>query len=435
MSSKTLLTPTRRPLAMLAVLLLLCGLAVPRTALAQGESHTFPCMGGSSPGLNLPAELAELDLTGLQAALQEQVDANIEATVTLFFTGREHSTIRADLLLADEAVLVALLEGEPHNVTLAFSEGGELPDVVALEVSTAEDCSGSGYCVYDFELPAALADLDVPELRAALEGMLSGDAEATVAVGIDGEPAIVRADELSGLPDPVLEGLLVGGSLSVTLVFEGDGTVEIVDIALPGPECEDTGGPPEPGPKPGTIPDNQQGGGDTVTKTFELTLNGTVPEGETFVVRIGVVSGGEGNMDELSLCGKGAQDECASDGASYGGSIEVPVGARIDFSFVRSSTSEVFHEGTETIHADMTNTAWYTFGKDAGGGDDQMDDTQDDGTGAGDAPHDDQQVEVPEELPETGAGGLAPGGLVPAGNAAAGLALILGAGYAAFRLH
>ncbi len=66
---------------------------------------------------------------------------------------------------------------------------------------------------------------------------------------------------------------------------------------------------------------------------------------------------------------------------------------------------------------------------DGSGAGDEQDDTQDDGTGAGD----DQQGEMPEELPETGAGGLSPGATIPMGNAAAGLTGLLGAGYAVLR--
>ena len=59
---------------------------------------------------------------------------------------------------------------------------------------------------------------------------------------------------------------------------------------------------------------------------------------------------------------------------------------------------------------------------DAGAGNDQVDDTQDD-----------QQVEMARELPATRAGGLAGGATIPVGNAAAGLTMLVGAGYAAIR--
>lgn len=51
------------------------------------------------------------------------------------------------------------------------------------------------------------------------------------------------------------------------------------------------------------------------------------------------------------------------------------------------------------------------------------------GTGAGG----EGSGEMPEELPDTGAGGLATGASIPVGNAAAGLTMLVGAGYAVLR--
>lgn len=169
MSRKRLLSSTRLPLTLLAILLLLCAQAVSAKAEHQEETQTVPCISG----LELPAELAELDLAGLQAALQALVEEDPDAMVTLLFDGEEVATVRADLLLADEAVLVALLEGQPINVTVEFS-GDELAVITAIEVATAEDCSFQ-FCVEGIELPAALADLDVVGLRAALEAMIAED--------------------------------------------------------------------------------------------------------------------------------------------------------------------------------------------------------------------------------------------------------------------
>jgi hypothetical protein len=113
----------------------------------------------------------------------------------------------------------------------------------------------------------------------------------------------------------------------------------------------------------------------------------------------------------------------------------------------------VFHEGGKTLNADMTNTAFYTGGKGTGAGevpDNQQEgekpdtsagdkqetpDDQQEGetpdTGAGETPDNqqddvqgDQQGEMPEELPETGAGGLAPVGL-PIGGVLAALAAVI----------
>ena len=421
-------------LAMLAVLLLLCSLAFPGTARAQGETNTVPCV-----TLALPAELAELELEAVQAALQE----NPESAITLSQGGQAVATIRADLLLADEAALVALLEGEPVNITFDF--GGD-PNVVVADdigVSTPEDCTLPGFCVSGVELPAALADLDVAGLRAALEEMLSGDANATVAVPFETDPAIVRADLLSGLEDPVLEALLAGDPLSVTVNIQ-DLPFEIVGIALPGPECEGAGGPPAEEPKPGPIPDNQQGGGkdttpdnqqgggdktpdnqqdgegkdtgtgagktpdnqqggDTVTKTFELTVNGTPPASANLSVSMSFEDpdrpgafleynpqfcGTVGQTDVPGTAGQ-AYGPCEGDGTVYTYAIEFPAGTQLEYRFLRCDAppcdfaSSTFFNGTETLNADMTNAAFYNFG--TGAGDDQQDDKD---AGAGD----DEQV-------------------------------------------
>ncbi len=274
------------------------------------------------------------------------------------------------------------------------------------------------------------------------------------------------------------------------------------------------------------VPDNQQTGGGkaTVTKTFELTINGDVPADAAFVVGF-VEEGQDPDIDGrfVVLCGdisqlpeeelEGIPDEdiisdevCAGDGAVHSFEREFAQGTNLAFFFARASVTdedvfEIFFTSLqnpdlsappgpgdfETLDTDMTNTAWYTFGtgagddqqdtgagkdtgagddqqvpdnqqtgggKDTGAGDDQQDDTQDDGTGAGDDQQDDtqddvqdtgtgagddqqddtqddQQGEMPEELPETGAGGLA-GGL-PLGSAAAGASLLAASGYAVLR--
>ena len=490
-------TYTRPTLAMLAVLLLLFGSAFPGTARADHEeTQTTPCV----QGLELPDELAEDELVKLRGILQALVDANPEATVTLLSDGEETSTVRADLLLADDAVLVALIEGKPVNVTVEFPQGDdELEVIVAIEVSAAADCADES--CGPIELPAALADLDVAGLRQALEELIAADADATVNLPIFGEEfATVRADLLIDLADPVLGAVLAGDLLGFYILFEGE-TAEIIGIDLPSPECERTGGPPDAEPKPGTMPDNQQdgskdttpdnqqGGGDkvpnnqqtggdkdtgaggktpdnqqgggktpdnqqggsgkgTVTKTFELTLNGTVPQTDYFTVTYSVRNPetSEPLFDDIEqFCGSGdGTVPCEGAGTVYTTAVEVPRGSELSFAFMRSSTSggedDEFHSGTETLNANMTNTAWYTYGTGAGddkqtgdgkdtsvGDDEQTPDNQQDDT-ADDA-QDDQQGEVPEELPETGAGGLAAGATI----AAAGLTMLMGAGYAVLR--
>jgi hypothetical protein len=240
-------------------------------------------------------------------------------------------------------------------------------------------------------------------------------------------------------------------------------------------------------------PDNQQGGGgDTVTKTFELTLNGTVPEDAGFIVSYLE----EGDDPEtggafIILCADISRlpaeqradigdveiisdEACEGDGTVYRIEREFERGTRLAFFFARASVTdedffEIFHtsiedpsridsgdpipEDFETLDTDFTNTAWYTFGEGTGAGDDQQDDDKDTGagddqqtpdnqqddadkdSGAGDEQEtpDNQQGEMPGEMPDTGMGGLATGATIPAGNAAAGLTMLVGAGYAVLR--
>ena len=250
------------------------------------------------------------------------------------------------------------------------------------------------------------------------------------------------------------------------------------------------------------VPDNQQTGGGkgTVTKTFEFTLTGDAPEGTAFFAVFVESPAGE-PVAFVVFCGDpglasvGVEPGAACEAGVYTQSVEVAAGTTIEFDFVRTGPTiedELFHGGTETLDADVTNTAFYTFGKDTGAGDDQQDedkdagagdeqqtpdnqqdDTPDTGTGAGDDQQDededtgagdeqevpdnqqegekpdtgagetpdnqqddvqdDQQGEMPDELPDTGAGGLAAGATIPVGNAAAGLAMLVGAGFAVLR--
>ncbi len=150
----------------------------------------------------------------------------------------------------------------------------------------------------------------------------------------------------------------------------------------------------------GKTPDNQQGGGEMVTKTFELTLNGDVPADQAFYVGFKPV-GQEGPPFIRVFCGQlgslGEEEDCEGDGTTYEVEYEFEPGTVLEFAFFRMSESgdsesgdvdnERFHSGVERLDADMTNTAFYTFG--TGAGDDQQDDGKD--TGAGD-----DQQEVPD---------------------------------------
>ncbi len=443
-------SPTRAPLTVLAILLLLCATAVSGTARAQFGTETFPC----AQGLDLPVDLAELDLVDLQAALQALVTEDPDATVTLLFEEEESLPIRADLLLADEAVLTALLEDQGVNVTLGFPEEEGPAVIVAIEVSTAEDCAEKD-CV-SIELPAALAGLDVAGLRAGLEEMLAENADATVT--ITGEQyligwSFIRADLLLGLEDPVLQALVVRGPLVVTVVGR-DQPFEILGITLPeeGEVCQGITRPPEPGDiqddqQGGDVQDDQRTGGGRAmaTKTFRLTLNGTVPEGQVFGVIYGTSDDPEA-FNQIIFCGQTRADpdtqpqepDCRGGGTVYEERVTLAKDTGIIFSYFRSTEDvsddptdfvfEQFHTGEEVLQGNLVNSAWYTFGsadddqQDTAAGEDTLDDQQ--GTGAGDT-QDDQQAEVPAAMPSTGAGGMGGGTAAVVGTLATVLPLVV----------
>ncbi len=176
----------------------------------------------------------------------------------------------------------------------------------------------------------------------------------------------------------------------------------------------------------GDVQDDQQDTGagddqqaDMVTKTFQLTLHGDVPAGEAFAVTYGLPETDEFNI--IVLCGSSAQygaaqDECMG-GTTYSGSAERSAGSGLHFAFIRLTDGKItqegiFHSGTETLAADMTNSAWFRF--------EAAKDTQDD------------QQKMPSKLPNTGAGGL-PGAHVSVGALAAAASVVAATGYGMLR--
>ena len=310
---------------------------------------------------------------------------------------------------------------------------------------------------------ALLMMLAIPAMAQEFSGTVEvdcfGDPETVTVTNTGTTPFIV--DSVTSLDDPrdnepfdvsvELEGgvsvLFEAGAaasqgvLTNQFIFDNDADDEGVEVvintegqsATAVATCDEGsatfGGAPSPGPivEP-KVPDNQQDGGkDMVTKTFELTLNGTVPADQAFYVVFTPEGGGE--TDAIIFCGQvpglEPEAECEGDGTVYRGTAEFAAGTALQSNWNRidedTAANEPFHMTTETLNTAFTNTAWYTFG--TGAGDDQQDDTQDD-------VQDDQQGEMPGEMPDTGMGGLATGATIPAGNAVAGLAMFIGAGYA-----
>ncbi len=108
-----------------------------------------------------------------------------------------------------------------------------------------------------------------------------------------------------------------------------------------------------------------------VTKTFQLTIKGTPPEGESFAV-LYQTSDPEQAQGLHVFCGDGSETgapppACQGNGTVYSTSIEVKSGTEVAFAFGRlnvNSTSppEFFRQGDETITHDVTNSAWYDYG-------------------------------------------------------------------------
>ncbi len=159
----------------------------------------------------------------------------------------------------------------------------------------------------------------------------------------------------------------------------------------------------------GASGNNQQQ--EMVSKTFKLTLNGDVSEGEAFRVEYGEQGTRQGARESFTFCqpeevsGAGPK-VCEGNGRAYTTTVDFPVGTTITFVFRRvdptSGGGEVFHSGTETLNSDMTNSAYYTFG------------ANDQQTGDNDQQSGDDTQQLPEEMPNTGAGGMAGTGLLPA---------------------
>lgn len=185
--------------------------------------------------------------------------------------------------------------------------------------------------------------------------------------------------------------------------------------------------------------DQQAGSGGTVTKTFELTLNGDVPAGESFSVALfSELEYNEGEGELLLFC-SGLEDAsipedveaCEGNGTVYRLSVELPQGDTLRTTFYRGfgpgPNTEAFHEETEVVNEDMTNTAWYSF---PAAGDDQQDDDKQ--VGGGDDQQDDQQ-EIPTKLPETGAGAMTSSAAARAMGGTSALSLLFAAVYGLVR--
>ena len=196
---------------------------------------------------------------------------------------------------------------------------------------------------------------------------------------------------------------------------------------------------------PGPIRAQGEPGGGTVTKTFELTLTGDVPEGE-LAVAFYETSGGD--EDVAFFCGPA---EFTSAGPCEAGTytsdpITMDAGTQVSYVFAagdpQAEAPRYTEEGMETLTESIVNRATFAYGGD------KQDDAQVDNEQKGDTPVDEGKDDTPvvdeqkgdtpagegeddggDTLPVTG--GAAPAG-IPLGGVAA-LGLLLTGGYAALR--
>lgn len=119
------------------------------------------------------------------------------------------------------------------------------------------------------------------------------------------------------------------------------------------------------------------GGGEddgVVTKTFELTLLGEVPEGESFGFSYGAVfPTGEEPSDIVVLCNDsaltGAQAPPCESGGIYSESVTFPEGTELTYSFFRDIQQGIeFQSGSELLNSDRVNSASFRFAEARDGG-------------------------------------------------------------------
>jgi hypothetical protein len=113
---------------------------------------------------------------------------------------------------------------------------------------------------------------------------------------------------------------------------------------------------------------------DVVTKTFELTLIGEVPEGESFGFSYAAIfPTGEDPSDIVVLCNDSALADsqvppCESGGV-YSESVNFPEGTALSHSFFRDIQQGIeFQSGDEILHSDKVNSASFSFAEDRDGG-------------------------------------------------------------------
>lgn len=101
----------------------------------------------------------------------------------------------------------------------------------------------------------------------------------------------------------------------------------------------------------------------TVTKTFNLTLGGDVPAGESFGIDYAVQGGSE--QAPLYFCGPDVGTPCTGNGTVHTQSVKVPQNAQLMYHLYRghkfSAQYEEIRSGQELMTVNSTTNAAYTF--------------------------------------------------------------------------
>ena len=114
--------------------------------------------------------------------------------------------------------------------------------------------------------------------------------------------------------------------------------------------------------------------GEVVTVTFELAVDGNVPEGQTLALRLDRGSTSrfyEGPSGDAVFCSTNGNPNlpACEDGGAYSDTLQVPAAEPIAFEYGRlGDGSEVFYSDTRTFDEDATVRATYTVPEDSEGG-------------------------------------------------------------------
>lgn len=313
---------------------------------------------------------------------------------------------------------------EPSNSYTIEDNGGQ-------PVVTLNECIGTGEEVYiPFEVAVDAGD--------RYEARLTTVGEETMFLELEFEPATISGDDSQAfsvgvtitakgqaqedasrfgiyLASSTTSEVLGNSFLSVDvncIVDAGDGDADVdgdnghdgdgdggTDDGNAGEDDSDNGDADDGEGDDGGEGDGRAGEGDgdgqtgVVARTFELTLYGDVPQGESFYVQYRWQGDAPDQTETLLFCGdligEEPKESCEGGGTTYSVTVHFDAGTVIDFKFSRhdvdDSYVDTFYSDTETMSESATNSAYFEYSNDGDG-------------------------DPLPDLPDSGAGGVAPAG-------------------------